>query len=81
MEPRQNLLSDLQERVLAMLRASPAGDLERNLKALLAQAFDRMELVSRDEFDIQCELLARARARIDALEQRIDELERQRPSS
>lgn len=73
---RQNFLTDLQERLLAMLRASPAGDIERNVKAMLGQAFERMELVTRDEFDIQVELLARARERVDALEQRIAELER-----
>lgn len=76
---RQALLSDLQSRLLDLMRASPAADLERNVKAMLGQTFQRLELVTRDEFDLQRELLARARARLETLEQRVAELERGAP--
>lgn len=65
---RQSFLDDLQQRVSELLRGGPAGDIERHLKAVLAQAFQRMELVTREEFEVQRELLERLRARVDALE-------------
>jgi hypothetical protein len=60
------------------LRASPAQDIEKNLKALLGQQFARLDLVTREEFDTQTKVLARARARLDELERRLADLERQR---
>ncbi len=65
---RQNFFQDFQQRVLEMFRASPAADLERNLKALMAQSFNRLELVTRDEFDAQRELLRDLSNRVAALE-------------
>lgn len=72
---RQAFFDDLQHRVLGLLRSGPAADLERNLKALLAQAFQRLELVTREEFELQRELLARTRDKLDALEDQIRHLE------
>lgn len=75
---RQAFLSDLQSRIVDMLRATPAGDIERNLKALLGQTFQRLELVGREEFDIQREILTRTRERLVELEKRLAELESRR---
>lgn len=75
---RQAFLSDLQARLMDLMRASPAADLERNLRAMLGQTFQRLELVTREEFDLQRELLARARAQLDELEARIAQIERTR---
>jgi ubiquinone biosynthesis accessory factor UbiK len=72
---RQTLFADLQQRLVELLRASPAADLERNVKALLSQTFTRLELVSREEFDIQREILAGTRDKLNALEKRLAELE------
>jgi BMFP domain-containing protein YqiC len=78
---RQAFFDDLQHRVLGLLRSGPAADLERNLKALLAQAFQRLELVTREEFELQRELLARTREKLDALEKQVQQFEaRQAPS-
>lgn len=66
--PAQKLLADAQARIAELLRASPAADLERNLKALLAQTFQRLELVTREEFEVERERLARLQARFEALE-------------
>jgi len=66
---RPSLLADIQRRVSELLRSSPAADLERNLKALVTQTFERLDLVTRDELDAH-------RAVIDSLEARIAELER-----
>jgi hypothetical protein len=57
------------------LRSGPAADLERNLKALLGQAFQRLELVTREEFELQRELLARTREKLDALEKQVQQFE------
>lgn len=72
---RQALLQDFQQRVAELFRSSPAADLERNVKAVLAQAFQRMDLVTREEFDIQVELVDRLRQRVDVLEARLAETE------
>lgn len=68
---RQSVLNELQARLSELFRASPAADLERNLKALVLQAFQRMDLVTREEFEIQRELLAQLRTRVDELERRL----------
>jgi BMFP domain-containing protein YqiC len=70
---RQTLLQDAQQRLAELFRSSPAADLERNVKAMLAQSFQRMDLVTREEFDIQVEIVARLRQRIEALEARLAE--------
>lgn len=71
-------LDELQNRVLALLADTPAEDLRKNLKALLNQQFARLELVTRDEFDTQSQVLARTRAKLEALEARVAELEARR---
>lgn len=53
-----------------LLRNTPAADLERNLRALLAQSFQKLELVTREEFELERERLALLEARIRALETR-----------
>jgi hypothetical protein len=65
------LIADAQEKILALVRSSPAGDLERNLKALLEQTFERMDLVTRSALEIERERLDRLQARVDALEARL----------
>ena len=64
----QSLLSELQARMSELLRNSPAADIERNMKALLGQTFQRFDLVTRDEFEAQLERLNRLQARVEQLE-------------
>jgi BMFP domain-containing protein YqiC len=71
-----SFLDDLQSRVSELVRQTPAADMQKNLKALLTQQFARLELVTREEFDTQAKVLARARSKLDELELRIAELER-----
>lgn len=71
----QKLLDEINEKLRAVLAQSPTADLEKNLRALLAGWFVRLDLISREEFDIQREVLARARARLDELERKVAELE------
>jgi BMFP domain-containing protein YqiC len=72
------LLDDLRTRIEAALRDSPAQDIERNLRALLASWFDRLDLVLREDFEVQKKLLERAQARLAELETRVAELETSR---
>ena len=76
---RVSFLDDLQARLSALLEQTPAADLQKNLKAVLTQQFARLDLVTREEFDTQAKVLARARAQLEELERRIAELETQRP--
>ncbi len=74
---RKELLDEIGSRVSEVLAASPAKDLEKNLKALLASVFARLDLVTREEFDVQQEVLARTREKLEALERRVAALEAQ----
>jgi BMFP domain-containing protein YqiC len=74
MEPR--LLDEINERIRSTLATSPAGDFEKNLRALLASFFSRLDLVTREEFDVQREVLARTRAKLQELEAKVAELEK-----
>jgi ubiquinone biosynthesis accessory factor UbiK len=72
---RFGFLDDLQARVLSLLQQTPAADMQKNLKALLTQQFARMDLVTRDEFDTQAQVLARTREKLERLERRLAQLE------
>ena len=72
----KRFFEDLNQRISEALRNSPAQDLERNVRALLAAWFDRLDLVLREDFDVQRKLLERAQARLAELEARVRELER-----
>ena len=75
---KQPFLQDLQARLGELIRNSPAADIERNLKALLGQTFQRMELVTRDEFDTFAQVLGALRARVESLEATVAKLEAER---
>ena len=77
----EGLLSELSARLAEFAAANPARDLEKNFRALLASAFTRLELVSREEYDVQVLVLARAREKLTTLETRVAELEAQLASS
>jgi ubiquinone biosynthesis accessory factor UbiK len=71
----KRLFEDLNQRISDALRDTPAADLEKNLRALLTSWFDRLDLVSREDFDVQRKLLERAQAKLAELEKRTAELE------
>ena len=71
----RRLFEDLGERINEAFRNSPAQDFEKNLRALLAGWFDRMDLVLREDFEVQKRLLEKAQAKLAALEARVAELE------
>jgi len=69
------LLEEIDRKMKEILARSPAVDLEKNLRALLQSAFGRLDLVTREEFDVQREVLARTRAKLQELETKLAELE------
>jgi BMFP domain-containing protein YqiC len=69
------LLDEMSSRMSSLLANTPAGEVEKNLRAALAGLFAKLDLVTREEFDVQREVLARTRAKLQALEARVAELE------
>jgi BMFP domain-containing protein YqiC len=71
----KHFFDDLNERISEAFRSSPAQDIEKNLKAMLAAGFARLDLVLREDFEVQQKLLERAQAKLAELEARVAELE------
>ncbi len=74
MQPAK-LVEEVNAKVSELLAASPARDLEKNVRALLSSALARFDLVAREEFDTQAKVLARTREKLAALEARVAALE------
>jgi BMFP domain-containing protein YqiC len=75
MSNKPSFLNELQDKVHQVLQQSPARDLEKNMRAMLNQGFAKLDLLTREEFDVQADVLARTRAKLEALEARVAELE------
>lgn len=67
--------NDLQSKINQVIENSPAKDIEKNVKAMMTQGFARLDLVTREEFDIQRQMLEKTRAKLELVEQRLAELE------
>ncbi len=72
------ILEDFGNKMSALLANSPAKDIEKNAKAVVSGLFGKLDLVTREEFDIQAQLLARTREKLQALEARVAALENAR---
>lgn len=81
MKHPSELFSDLQSRINDLLKNSPTIEVERNVKAILSQGFSKLDLVTYKEFEIQNQVLARTRTRLEQLEERVADLERNFPST
>lgn len=73
--PDQKLLDEINAKVKAVLAQSPAADIEKNMRAMLTALFSRLDLVTREEFDVQSQVLARTREKLSQLEAKLGELE------
>jgi BMFP domain-containing protein YqiC len=69
------VLDDLGSRLKEIIEKSPAKDVEKNLKAMLAGAVSRLDLVTREEFDVQTQVLLRTREKLTELEARLAAIE------
>lgn len=69
-------MDELGGRIRSVLAGSPAEDIEKNMRAMLGSMFAKLDLVTREEFDVQSAVLARTREKLTRLEARLAELER-----
>lgn len=68
-------INEISNKIREVVATSHLADVEKNLNALLKSAFTKMELVTREEFDVQAEVLRNTRAKLETLEARLAELE------
>lgn len=76
--PNPTFINELASKIGEVFKQSPAKDIEQNLKAGVTSMLGKLDMVSREEFDVQTEVLARTRAKLELLEARLAELEKQR---
>ena len=69
------LFEEMSSRFAQLAATTPVAEFEKNARALLAGMFERLDLVSREEFEVQREVLSRTREKLTALETRVAELE------
>lgn len=72
---KNHFFNDIQTKINQVLETSPAKDIEKNVKAMMTQGFSKLDLVTREEFDIQAQVLAKTRAKLESLEARLAALE------
>ena len=71
----KKILDELSSKISETIAASPAKDIEKNVKSLLGSTFTKLDLVTREEFDIQQQVLLKTREKLVALEERLSKLE------
>jgi BMFP domain-containing protein YqiC len=69
--------SSLKDAILSLLPPALAADLKESIDATIQSQFEQMNLVSRKEFEIQQKVLAKTRAKLEAIKQTLKELEEQ----
>ena len=74
---KPNFFNDMQDKINQALENSPVKDIEKNVKAMMTQGFSKLDLVTREEFDVQAQVLATTRAKLEALEAQVIALEAQ----
>ena len=70
-------IEEISSKINEMIQSSPLADVEKNINALIKGAFTKMELISREEFDVQAEVLQHTREKLTQLELKLAELEAQ----
>ncbi len=73
----KKVLEEIGSKVTEILEQSPAKDVEKNIKVLLTGAFSRLDLVTREEFDVQEKVLLRTREKLIILESKVAAMEEQ----
>jgi hypothetical protein len=74
---RADKLNEISNKIKEIVSSSPLGDAEKNIHALLKGVFTKMELVTREEFDVQAEVLRNTREKLNQLEAKLAELDSQ----
>ncbi len=71
----KQVIEEINSKVSEILQHSPAKDIEKNMRVVLSGIFSRLDLVTREEFDIQQEVLQRTREKLIQLEAQVKTLE------
>lgn len=78
----KNILDEIGTKISEIVAHSPAKDIERNMRAMMTSMLSRLDMVTREEFDVQQEVLKRTRAKLTELEEKVAALESQlKPTS
>ena len=77
LEQIQRIANDMQNKVEDVIRNSPAQEIEKNVRAMMNQGFQKMDLVTREEFELQNKVLAKTREKLEVLEAKVAALEKQ----
>lgn len=68
-------INEISNKIKEVVNSSPLADVEKNLNALLKSIFTKMDLVSREEFEVQAEVLRNTRQKLEMLEAKLTALE------
>ena len=68
-------IQEISDKISKIIENSPISDIEDNINALLQSTFTKLDLISREEFDVQTQVLKRTRLKLEELEKKIDALQ------
>ena len=68
-------VQEISDKIRELIKNSPIEDIEENINALLKNMFTKMDLITREEFDVQTEVLKKTRLKLEMLEKKLDQLE------
>ena len=68
-------IQEISDKISKIIENSPISDIEENINALLQSTFTKLDLISREEFDVQTQVLKRTRLKLEDLEKKIDALQ------
>ena len=71
----KNKIQEISDKISKIIENSPISDIEENINALLQSTFTKLDLISREEFDVQTQVLKRTRLKLEDLEKKIDALQ------
>lgn len=71
---KNQFIEQLTNQTKELFKTNPLADFESNFKTIMQSMFEKFDLVSREEFDIQQKILADTRSKLDTLEQKVKEL-------
>ena len=71
----KNKVQEISDKIRELIKNSPIEDIEENINALLKSIFTKMDLITREEFDVQTEVLKKTRLKLEMLEKKLDQLE------
>lgn len=72
----KNQIQNLSNKIKKLIKDSPINDIEDNINALLKSTFTKMDLVTREEFDVQTGVLKKTREKLEKLEEQLSKIEK-----